>query len=69
MPYIFKILPTGRMLRHMLRNVAVIALPEVAIFELGVLCELFGYDRTDEGLPAPVPLPGAPKSLGLGMDL
>jgi transcriptional regulator GlxA family with amidase domain len=40
------------MLRHMLRNVAVIALPEVAIFELGVLCELFGYDRTAEGLPS-----------------
>ncbi|MBW6439756.1 helix-turn-helix domain-containing protein [Actinoplanes hulinensis] len=35
----------------MLRNVAVIALPEVAAFELGVLCELFGYDRSDEGLP------------------
>jgi transcriptional regulator GlxA family with amidase domain len=35
----------------MLRNVAVIALPEVAVFELGVLCELFGYDRTDDGLP------------------
>ena len=51
MPYIFKILPTRRMLRHMLRNVAVIALPEVAVFELGVLCELFGYDRTAEGLP------------------
>ena len=36
----------------MLRSVAVIALPEVAVFELGVLCELFGYDRTAEGLPA-----------------
>ncbi|WP_285559305.1 DJ-1/PfpI family protein, partial [Actinoplanes regularis] len=36
----------------MLRNVAVIALPEVAAFELGVLCELFGYDHSDEGLPA-----------------
>ena len=35
----------------MLRNVAVIALPEVAVFELGVLCELFGYDRSAEGLP------------------
>ncbi|KHD75934.1 GlxA family transcriptional regulator [Actinoplanes utahensis] len=35
----------------MLRSVAVIALPEVAVFELGVLCELFGYDRTPEGLP------------------
>ncbi|MEU4428800.1 helix-turn-helix domain-containing protein [Actinoplanes sp. NPDC024001] len=35
----------------MLRSVAVIAMPEVAVFELGVLCELFGYDRTPEGLP------------------
>jgi transcriptional regulator GlxA family with amidase domain len=35
----------------MLRKIAVIALPEVAVFELGVLCELFGYDRTAEGLP------------------
>ena len=35
----------------MLRNVAVIALPEVAVFELGVLCELFAYDRTPQGLP------------------
>ena len=52
MPCTFKILPNGRMLRHMLRNVAVIALPPVAVFELGVLCELFGYDRTAEGLPA-----------------
>lgn len=52
MPYTFKILPSGRMLHHMLRNVALIALPEVAVFELGVLCELFGYDRTAQGLPA-----------------
>jgi transcriptional regulator GlxA family with amidase domain len=35
----------------MLRNVAVIALPDAAVFELGVLCEMFGYDRTAEGLP------------------
>ena len=35
----------------MLRNVAVLALPHVGVFELGVLCELFGYDRTAEGLP------------------
>jgi AraC family transcriptional regulator, transcriptional activator FtrA len=31
--------------------VAVIARHEVAVFELGVMCELFGYDRTAEGLP------------------
>jgi transcriptional regulator GlxA family with amidase domain len=35
----------------MLRTVAAIALPDVAVFELGVLCELFGYDRTADGLP------------------
>jgi AraC family transcriptional activator FtrA len=39
------------MVDHMLTNVAVIALNEVAVFELGVLCELFGYDRTADGLP------------------
>jgi transcriptional regulator GlxA family with amidase domain len=35
----------------MLTNVAVILLPDVAVFELGVLCELFGSDRTADGLP------------------
>ncbi|GIJ51805.1 AraC family transcriptional regulator [Virgisporangium aliadipatigenens] len=35
----------------MLANVAVLVLPEVAVFELGVLCEVFGYDRTADGLP------------------
>ena len=35
----------------MLRKVAVIALPGLAVFELGVMCELFGSDRTAEGLP------------------
>ncbi len=39
------------MLDGMLTNVAVIALPDVAVFELGVLCELFGSDRTADGLP------------------
>ena len=35
----------------MLRNVAAIALDGVAPFELGVLCEAFGVDRSDQGLP------------------
>jgi transcriptional regulator GlxA family with amidase domain len=35
----------------MLRKVTVIALPGVAVFELGVMCELFGSDRTADGLP------------------
>ncbi|CAL9426246.1 helix-turn-helix domain-containing protein [Streptomyces sp. enrichment culture] len=36
----------------MLRNVAVALLDGVNPFELGVVCEVFGTDRTDEGLPA-----------------
>ena len=36
----------------MLTDVAVIALPGVAPFELGVLCEVFGIDRTDQGVPS-----------------
>src|SRR5262245_24631234 len=36
----------------MLRNVAVLALDRIAPFELGVLCEVFGTDRTDDGFPA-----------------
>lgn len=36
----------------MLTNVAVIAFEGVIPFELGVLCEAFGHDRTDDGVPA-----------------
>jgi transcriptional regulator GlxA family with amidase domain len=35
-----------------LTSVAAIALPPVAPFELGVLCEVFGIDRTEHGVPA-----------------
>jgi transcriptional regulator GlxA family with amidase domain len=35
----------------MLRNVGVLVLDGVAPFELGVLSEVFGIDRTDDGLP------------------
>jgi transcriptional regulator GlxA family with amidase domain len=35
----------------MLRDVAVVALDGFSPFELGVPCEVFGTDRTDEGLP------------------
>ena len=49
MPHTFNILPSRGIVGHMLSRVAVLALPEVAVFELGVLCEIFGYDR--EGLP------------------
>jgi transcriptional regulator GlxA family with amidase domain len=35
----------------MLRNVAVVVLDGFSPFELGVPCEVFGTDRTDQGLP------------------
>ncbi len=35
----------------MLRNVAVVILDGFTPFELGVVCEVFGVDRTDDGLP------------------
>ena len=35
----------------MLRNVAVVVLNEFAPFEFGVICEVFGIDRSEEGLP------------------
>lgn len=36
----------------MLERVATIALDGVAAFELGVICEVFGVDRTEQGFPA-----------------
>jgi transcriptional regulator GlxA family with amidase domain len=39
------------MMVSMLRNVAVVALDGFSPFELGVPCEVFGTDRTEEGLP------------------
>jgi transcriptional regulator GlxA family with amidase domain len=35
----------------MLRNVAAVVLDGVRPFELGVVCEVFGVDRSDDGLP------------------
>jgi AraC family transcriptional regulator, transcriptional activator FtrA len=35
----------------MLRSVAVLVLDELAVFEFGVLCEVFGLDRRDDGVP------------------
>ncbi|MFC9941959.1 GlxA family transcriptional regulator [Streptomyces pratensis] len=35
----------------MLNNVAVLLMDEVHPFELGVLCEVFGLDRSEDGLP------------------
>src|ERR1700684_3702879 len=36
---------------HMLKNVAVVVLDGFSPFELGVVCEVFGSDRSDDGLP------------------
>ncbi|MFI9774714.1 helix-turn-helix domain-containing protein [Streptomyces sp. NPDC051956] len=36
----------------MLKNVAAVLLDGVHPFELGVVCEVFGLDRSDEGLPS-----------------
>jgi transcriptional regulator GlxA family with amidase domain len=35
----------------MLKNVAAVVVDQFSPFELGVVCEVFGYDRADEGLP------------------
>jgi AraC family transcriptional regulator, transcriptional activator FtrA len=35
----------------MLRTVAAIVIDQLAPFEFGVLCEVFGIDRTEEGVP------------------
>lgn len=35
----------------MLQNVVAVAQPGIAPFELGVVCEVFGMDRSDAGLP------------------
>ena len=35
----------------MLENVAVVILDSFTPFELGVICEVFGVDRRDDGLP------------------
>jgi transcriptional regulator GlxA family with amidase domain len=34
-----------------LRSVAVLVLDKLAVFEFGVLCEVFGTDRTEDGVP------------------
>lgn len=35
----------------MLHKVAVVLSPNMAMFEFGVVCEVFGLDRTEQGLP------------------
>lgn len=49
-----RLFPVGRfpgMLGGMLKNVVAVVLEEVHPFELGVACEVFGLDRSEEGLP------------------
>ena len=59
----------------MLNNVAVIAFDGVAPFELGVLCEAWGVDRTAHGVPALdfavcTKRPGrVSTSMGFGLDI
>jgi transcriptional regulator GlxA family with amidase domain len=36
---------------NMLSNVAVVVVDRFTPFELGVVCEVFGYDRTEDGVP------------------
>lgn len=45
------ILPTSGQTGPVLTDVAVVVMDGVAPFELGVLCEVFGTDRTADGLP------------------
>ena len=38
-------------MRRMLKTIAAVVMDGSAAFELGVLCEVFGIDRTDDGVP------------------
>lgn len=57
-----------------LRSVAVVVPDQPAIFEFGVLCEVFGIDRSDNGIPAVdfrvcAENPGAPIGMRNGIEL
>jgi AraC family transcriptional activator FtrA len=52
MPYSIEIPPLRAYAKKMLHRIAVILLDDVAPFEVGVLCEVFGTDRTADGFPA-----------------
>ena len=66
-----KILPGS--VAGMLNTVSVVLIEEFGPFEFGVVCEVFGIDRTDEGLP-PIELrvcgerPGEPLRSSLGFQ-
>jgi AraC family transcriptional activator FtrA len=51
MPYPLDFLPLLAYADGMVKRVAVAVLEDVAVFELGVLCEVFGTDRTADGFP------------------
>jgi len=52
MPSRLDILPNALHAGLMLQNVAFVVLNRFPSFEFGVVCEIFGIDRTDDGLPA-----------------
>src|SRR5258708_15849073 len=52
MPYHHDILPVGVHNGPMLQNVAVVVLGKFTSFEYGIVAEVFGIDRTHDGLPA-----------------
>ena len=52
MPYLIDFLPVLVYADDMMKRVAVLVLEGVAPFELGVLCEVFGTDRSADGFPA-----------------
>lgn len=72
-PECLDILPELGDTAGMLQNVAVLALDGVTPFELGVVCEVFGIDRTVDGLPgfdfAVCSPGGAPVRTGAGFSL
>jgi transcriptional regulator GlxA family with amidase domain len=58
----------------MLKTIAAIVIDKVAPFEFGVVCEVFGIDRTEEGVPAFEFLvcgerPGEPLATSVGAQL
>ena len=58
----------------MLSTVAALVLPEVSPFEFGTICEVFGIDRTAEGVPSFElrvcgPVAGEPVSSTVGMGV
>jgi AraC family transcriptional regulator, transcriptional activator FtrA len=57
-----------------IRTVAVVLVDDCAVFEFGVLCEVFGIDRTDDGVPAfdfrvCGERPGEPLTTGVGATI